>query len=31
MGTHFMNVEGKLIKKRIVNGKVISEEVHTNH
>jgi hypothetical protein len=30
MGTHTLNIEGKLIKKRIVDGKIISEEVHSN-
>ena len=27
MGTHTLNIEGKLFKKRIVNGTIISEEV----
>ena len=31
MGSHVVNVEGRLIKKRIKNGKIISEEVHSNH
>ena len=28
MGTHIVNIGGHLLKKRIRNGKVISEEVH---
>jgi hypothetical protein len=28
MGTHIVNIGGHLLKKRIKNGKVISEEVH---
>ncbi|CAD8177444.1 unnamed protein product [Paramecium pentaurelia] len=31
MGSHVVNVEGRLIKKRIKNGQIISEEVHSNH
>ena len=27
MGTHIVNVEGKLLKRRIRDGKVLSEEV----